>query len=542
MFKRNLFFFFQLQIVIVKMGRASNNGNLIGSTTTQTLPLTTNSTVRIATTTNLPLIQDQIQPLSTSNILKPSNQIPIISNNYRNYPLPSENLTNNNTLISTTNVILDYLLSVSINARIDQTKNDLKKFDDGQQQSFHIKKGQGVEAIVEGLLQSHRTQASSVLLPLPLKHRLYLCQLLHLVFDRSHIASPSSHVSHNFLNTSNTQKSNQPPKLSNTTTNIPTTTSTSPLRNNSTQKSHKLPPNLVKYEKHFKNALLSRCRKHRQSICIACQQHPSNSSITPPMTRRRSTPPKPIPSRRTAPGLIDAIPVFLNTCAITYRLDNNNGSTVKPIWYDLLLDLLTQSAIECYLCDSYSSLDALLEIFSYGNIDPSDYHSDDSESDDDDDPHFAATRADDYLLWQRTAYLDEFRQKKKDRMEEFLNVKGKLEQHFENLANKYPIRTFETDMLNYCADVTGSLEPPALMTKSKNDELSNDLFHIPGRYDGGIDIPMSDDDDYYYIEDTNKNPPQSENKYTDVKKRRLSETDKSNEMSKKNKNEEVSSF
>lgn len=94
-------------------------------------------------------------------------------------------------------------------------------------------------------------------------------------------------------------------------------------------------------------------------------------------------------------------------------------------------------------------------------------------------------------------------------------------------------------MLNYCADVTKSIEPPALMMKNKNDELSNGLFHIPGRYDGGIDIPMSDDED---IEDTNKDPPQSKNKYTDGKKRRLSETDKSNEMSKKNKNEEVSSF
>jgi len=91
-----------------------------------------------------------------------------------------------------------------------------------------------------------------------------------------------------------------------------------------------------------------------------------------------NTPPKPIPTRRTAPGLIDAIPVFLNTCAITYRLahDNENESiTVKSMWYELLLDLLTQATIECYLCDSYNSIDALLEIFSYGDIDPSDYHS-----------------------------------------------------------------------------------------------------------------------------------------------------------------------
>ncbi|RIA85532.1 hypothetical protein C1645_781666 [Glomus cerebriforme] len=534
------------------MGRASNNGKIISSTT-QTLSQPTNSTVRIATTTNLPLVQDQIQPFSiqnVQNVIKSSNQLPPIINHQ-----PSENLTNNNTLITTTNVILDYLLFLSINARIDQTKNELKRYvseDQSQQLSTsYSKKGQGVEAIVEGLLQSHRNQASSMLLPLPLKHRLYLCQLLQLVFDRSHIAA---FTPQNSTNTSGTSKPNHASTSSlsssksittTNTTNIINTTTTNTSSRNNNQKSHKLPTNLAKYEKHFKNALLSRCRKHRQSICTACQQHPSNSSITPPMTRRRSTPPKPIPTRRTAPGLIDAIPVFLNTCAITYRLANDHESmTVKPIWYELLLDLLTQAAIECYLCDSYSSIDALLEIFSYGNIDPSDYHSDDSESDDDD-PHFAATRADDYLLWQRTSYLDEFRQKKKDRMEEFLNVKGKLEQHFENLANKYPIRNFEKEMLNYCADVTESLEPPALMAehktnKNNNDHLPNELFHIPGRYDGGIDIPMSDDED---MEDINyKDPSQYENDNTDVKKRRLSESDKSKEMTKKNKSEEVLSF
>jgi hypothetical protein len=226
---------------------------------------------------------------------------------------------------------------------------------------------------------------------------------------------------------------------------------------------------------------------------------------------------------------------------------DNEPMTVKPMWYELLLDLLTQAAIECYLCDSYKSIDVLLEIFSYGDIDPSDYHSDDSESDDDDDPHFAATRADDYLLWQRTAYLDEFRQKKKDRMEEFLNVKGKLEQHFENLANKYPIRKFETEMLNYCADVTGSLETPALMTGHKslknNNGLSSELFHIPGRYYEGIDIPISDDD---YddcdndMENTNYNNNGNPENNNDGKKRRLSESDKFKEMVKKTKSEEIS--
>ncbi|CAG8435763.1 6476_t:CDS:2, partial [Scutellospora calospora] len=157
------------------------------------------------------------------------------------------------------------------------------------------------------------------------------------------------------------------------------------------------------------------------------------------------------------------------------------------------------AAIECYLCDSYSSIDALLEIFSYGDIDPSDYHSDDSESDDDEDSHFAANRADDYLLWQRTPYLDEFRQKKKARMEEFLNVKGKLEQHFENLAQKYPIRDLEIEMYKYCNKVSSTyMKVPELISVHRSSTTNNDfpleLFHIPGIYNGGINIPVSDDD------------------------------------------------
>ncbi|CAG8554448.1 2457_t:CDS:2 [Funneliformis caledonium] len=462
------------------MGRANNNGNANGSTT-QTISLPVNTSVRISNTTTLSSTPKQIQPSISQNILKLPNQYHKPLTNTAEH---LTNHTNHGVQITTTNVILDYLLFLSINAKIDQAKTELRA--EGQQQpsSFHNKKGQGVEAIVDGLLQSHRTQTFSVLLPLSLKHRLYLCQLLHL----------------------------KSPK----------------------QRAHRLPTCLSKYGKHFKNALLSRCRKHRKSICVACQQHPKNSSITPPMSRRRSTPPKPIPTRRTAPGLIDAIPVFLNTSAITYRLaheqldfEHHESMTVSQTWYALLLDLLTQAAIECYFCDSYSSMDTLLEIFSYGDIDPSDYHSDVSESDDDD-PHFAATRADDYLLWQRTAYLDEFRQKKKIRMEE-----GKLEEHLENLANKYSVRNFETGMLNYCQKVTGCLDIPTL---TNYNDLPGEI--IPGEYHGGIDIPMSDEEDteedtnYGHDRDLQFEDDKDEN---NLKKRRLSESDgsKSQEIKKK---------
>ncbi|CAG8793201.1 30623_t:CDS:2, partial [Racocetra persica] len=218
------------------------------------------------------------------------------------------------------------------------------------------------------------------------------------------------------------------------------------------------------------------------SICNSCLQYSDNSTITiPQLPRKKTTSPKPIPSRKMAPGLIDAIPIFINTSAITYRIandqldfDHNDSSLVKPLWYDLLLDLLTQ-------------------IFSYGDIDPSDYHSDNSESDDDEDSHFAATRADDYLLWQRTPYLDEFRQKKKARMEEFLNVKGKLDQHFENLAQKYPIHDLEIEMYKYCSKVNSTyMKAPELITlhgASTNLDFPVELFQIPG---DGLNLQIPD--------------------------------------------------
>ncbi|CAG8442796.1 6490_t:CDS:2 [Acaulospora colombiana] len=380
----------------------------------------------------------------------------------------------NNAPITTTNNILDYLLYLSIDAKIEQAKDDLQNLT--PKVTYYRKKCQGVEVIVEGLLQSHRTQATSLILPAPLKHRLYLCQLLHLVYDRSKIISPPL----------KSTRTIHPDSTSTTRYNpAPTSQFITPPTN---RRDHKLPLNLEKYEKYFKNPLLSRCRRHRLNVCDMCNQRPDQSPHS-----LKSTP----STRKTAPGLIDAVPVFINSIAIAYRLaheklefEKNDPILVKSTWYDLLLDLLTQSAIECYFCDSYSSIDALLEIFSYGDIDPSDYHSDNSESEDDEDPHFAANRADDYLLWQRTTVLDEFRSKKKDRMEEFLNVQGKLEQHFANLAMKYPVCNLEAEMLAYCTNVLSFVDAPALVKLHTNDEL----FNVSGRYGDGIDIPMSEDE------------------------------------------------
>ncbi|RHZ84422.1 hypothetical protein Glove_82g88 [Diversispora epigaea] len=459
----------------------SNTNQPCNGTSNDSRPQLHPSVVEIATPSTLSSMPNQIERFTSSSsiddIFMSSHHLSNHFHNQNEYRSSKKNQeSDSNTPITTTNVILDYLLYLSINARLEQAKHDLQDLT-GQPSTIasQRKKGQGVDAIVEGLLQSYRTQETSLLLPLPLKHRLCLCQLLHLMFDRSNLTSSSPLKSTRILQSSTNK-----------------------------QRAHKLPSYLAKFEKHFKNPLLSRCRKHRLNICNECNQNPDQFSTFPPWSRKRT---KPIPTRKTAPGLIDAIPVFINNSAITYRLahkklefeQNESSILVKPMWYDLLLSLLTQSAIECYLCDSYSSIDALLEIFSYGDIDPSDYHSDNSESEDED-PHVAANRADDYLLWQRTTFLDEFREKKKERMEEFLNVKGKLEQHFENLAIKYPIRHLEEEMLAYCKNVASFMDVPALMTihnisLTDNEEFPIELFPIPGRYYGGIDIPMSEEEE-----------------------------------------------
>lgn len=44
------------------------------------------------------------------------------------------------------------------------------------------------------------------------------------------------------------------------------------------------------------------------------------------------------------------------------------GGGMPPKWYDLFLELLTQAAIESYLCDGQVGLESIFEIFSYGRV------------------------------------------------------------------------------------------------------------------------------------------------------------------------------
>lgn len=103
-------------------------------------------------------------------------------------------------------------------------------------------------------------------------------------------------------------------------------------------------------------------------------------------------------------GLIEAIPCFLRTSADMLRRTLESGDAkqddgkpmmfagqkvmgggMPPRWYDLFLELLTQAAIESYLCDTQAGLEPIFEIFSYGDVEDEDHVDEVEDSDEEDD-------------------------------------------------------------------------------------------------------------------------------------------------------------
>lgn len=121
------------------------------------------------------------------------------------------------------------------------------------------------------------------------------------------------------------------------------------------------------------------CRRHRQPECR--QSRCLNAQVG-------------------GPGLAMAIPAFLKTSANMLRSVLDSDDDVKPLtvagqqvmgggmpprWYDLFLDLLTQAAIQSYMCDGKTGLETIYEIFSYGYVEDEDEDDISMEEDDDED-------------------------------------------------------------------------------------------------------------------------------------------------------------
>jgi hypothetical protein len=263
-------------------------------------------------------------------------------------------------------------------------------------------------------LSSHCNKTPSFKIDCHFEQRLHLCQLTNLVFGRFDALSTGQHViAHK----------------------------TSRLRRHESQMAvvietdiHDEPCDIKRRQRIFARPILPPyCRRHRIQNCYGCRSpylkdKPENAlsiahlhkleehhhdddkeqggnknqlqqgepasfktldlaSISPPI------PPA---------GLIEAIPCFLRTSADMLRraLESEEsqkdgkpmmfagqkvmGGGMPPRWYDLFLELLTQAAIESYLCDTQAGLEPIFEIFSYGDVEDED-QVDDVESDDDDD-------------------------------------------------------------------------------------------------------------------------------------------------------------
>lgn len=253
-----------------------------------------------------------------------------------------------------------------------------------------------------------------------LDQRLHLCQLANLVFGRFNNNTSSSSSEHVI-----TQHS--------------TSTSTHRrVRRNNNHAQEQINTGV------FSNTIQSAfCRRHRRQDCPSQQCKSTTSSSTP--------------------GLTDAIPVFLKASADLLRLtlDNSSedavpmvfagqrvmGGGMPPRWYDLFLELLTQAAIESYMCDGQSGLEPIHEIFSFGDVEDEDEpdQEDEEEEDEDDDEEeeeaaeeedddeddeedeWGVSAADHHLLFPKTRTMFLFKTQRREREKEVrMELMGKV--------------------------------------------------------------------------------------------------------------------
>lgn len=168
---------------------------------------------------------------------------------------------------------------------------------------------------------------------------------------------------------------------------------------------------------------LNFCRRHRRSNCSQ-----SRCAI------------------KGGPGLAEAIPAFLKTSANMLRsvLDSVDNDDIKPLtvagqqvmgggmpprWYDLFLDLLTQAAIQSYMCDGKTGLETIYEIFSYGYVEDEDEEDidlddeyDDEEDEDEEEDIWNVKAADHHLLFPKTRTMFLFKLQVRQREKQVKNT------------------------------------------------------------------------------------------------------------------------
>ncbi|KAI8095066.1 uncharacterized protein B0P05DRAFT_524563 [Gilbertella persicaria] len=339
---------------------------------------------------------------------------------YLNLSQQLQQLNNN----STTNaMILDYLFYQSIQSRLQKALT----FDD---ETEYTKDKNVIESVIEGILSSNKKNKNKKM-SAKFEQRLNLCQLTNLTMGRTH------HI-----------------------------TFSAPVRRHK-RDDEVAGHNEQLFSKPFSPAF---CRRHRRPNC---SQSPC------------------LLAKTGGPGLAEAIPAFLKTSANMLRsvLDNNHGD-IKPLtvagqqvmgggmpprWYDLFLDLLTQAAIQSYMCDGRTGLETIYEIFSYGYVedeDEEDYIDEEEdeeecheeEEEEDQDNIWNVKAADHHLLFPKTRTMYLFKLQVRQREKEFIQIKPgyTLEKHFQELEKQYPLIYFERNMCDFIQMILEDMDIPAL--------------------------------------------------------------------------------
>ncbi|KAI7895442.1 uncharacterized protein EV154DRAFT_413138 [Mucor mucedo] len=341
-------------------------------------------------------------------------------------------------------MILDYLFYQSIQSRLQ------KAFVQGE-----IADNNAIESVIDDILSSNHGKKKDA----KFEQRLNLCQLTNLTIGRTHHVTFSA-----------------PSYTMPTTIRRPHHYSTTHLFNTPFQALY--------------------CRRHRRSHC------PQASCLV-----------------KGGPGLAEAIPAFLKTSANMLRsvLDSEHNDDRKPLlvagqqvmgggmpprWYDLFLDLLTQAAIQSYMCDGKTGLETIYEIFSYGYVEDEDEEDqleeedEEEEEEEEEDDVWTVKASDHHLLFPKTRTMFLFKM-------QFLQIKhNDLNKHFMELEKLYPLVYFERNMCDFIQMLLEEMDIPALdkcdtipdiTSPLKSPEDLPEIQFIPSLYkypnDGSLLMP-----------------------------------------------------
>ncbi|KAF9108078.1 hypothetical protein BGX27_008490 [Mortierella sp. AM989] len=390
------------------------------------------------------------------------------------------------------------------------------------------RKGSNVEAIVDGILKSHRSSGPLQNLPRHLKHRLHLCQLTSMVFGRFDVASSTNNsaglniysafysrrhgasraaIQHHLTNNPQGQKTRNFFAIS--------------IQSSSYCRRH--------HRKDCQRTCCTLAKLQQQQQLALEQKKKLNNNYYMNNVRK--------PEQKRVAGLVDAIPAFLKCSAIGYRdiaksmvekgeLKDLSDNRVLEGWYRLLLEMMTQAVIESYLCDGTSGVDTVLDVFSYGDDDaeedakepaveestvgsptgvenfqflrlqgqgsrpqPQQQQQQNNAQD-----ASAQDRQDD-ILFVNSPEFEAFKKAKDERLQEFLTLRDTcMEQHFIKLAAKYPLIVFERQMTHYIARSQKLLVDPKLSRSA--EEIGLIIPPATSAYaDGSLSMPVSDGED-----------------------------------------------